>query len=78
MIDVFNGSKTFTITVSNHLFGKDLKILFLQKEEKSENDFKIRLLFSGQEIHDDDPLCKFRFNLAGNNKVQVSCTKIEE
>ena len=74
LIDVFNNQKHHNFNnISNKLTGMDLKNKFLEKMNKSSDEYYVRLLFKGDEIKNDDILAKFNFD--DLNKIQVSCNK---
>ena len=71
---MFNNQKHHHFNnISNKLTGRELKNLFLEKVNKSSDEYNVRLLYKGDEIKNEDILAKFNFDSL--NKIQVSCNK---
>jgi hypothetical protein len=71
---VFDCKET-ELTISNKAVGKELKELYCQKEKIDQNKFRVRLLFKGQEVKDDQLLCFF--NIDHNSRLQVSLCPLD-
>ena len=61
-------------TFSNHDTGEKIKNKFIQEAKIKENEYKIRLFFSGSEIKNSD--CIYQHGLEDNFKIQVMKIKI--
>ena len=61
-------------TFSNHDTGEKIKNKFIQEAKIKENEYKIRLFFSGSEIKNSD--CIYQHRLEDNFKIQVMKIKI--
>ena len=61
-------------TFSNHDTGEKIKNKFIQEAKIRENEYKIRLFFSGSEIKNSD--CIYQHGLEDNFKIQVMKIKI--
>ena len=61
-------------TFSNHDTGEKIKNKFIQEAKIKENEYKIRLFFSGSEIKNSD--CIYQHKLEDNFKIQVMKIKI--
>ena len=61
-------------TFSNHDTGEKIKNKFIQEAKIKENEYKIRLFFSGAEIKNSD--CIYQHGLEDNFKIQVMKIKI--
>ena len=63
-----------TAQFSNHDTGKKIKKVFIEKTKMNENEYKIRLFFSGMEIKDNDYI--YQHKLDDNYKIQVMKLKL--
>ena len=61
-------------TFSNHDTGEKIKNKFIQEAKIKENEYKIRLFFSGSEIKNSD--CIYQHGIEDNFKIQVMKIKI--
>ena len=61
-------------TFSNHDTGEKIKNKFIQEAKIKENEYKIRLFFSGSEIKNSD--CIYQHGLEDNFKIQVMKIKM--
>ena len=61
-------------TFSNHDNGEKIKNKFIQEAKIKENEYKIRLFFSGSEIKNSD--CIYQHGIEDNFKIQVMKIKI--
>ena len=59
---------------SNHDKGETIKKIFREKMKINDNEYKLRLFFSGMEIHDDEFI--YQHKIENNFKVQVMRLKI--
>ena len=73
---MFKNLQKYEIVISNKKTGLDLKNLFLEKEGFSSEDYKVRLIYKGAEITNEDILSIYNFD--NNPQIQVSCNKIEK
>jgi hypothetical protein len=64
-----------TISISNLSCGWDLKEIVMKEEKKEINQYRVRLLYKGHEIRDNEFLRNFKFDT--NSQIQLSITKIE-
>jgi hypothetical protein len=74
VINVFE-QKKHVISISNLSSGHDLKELILKEEDKDINQYRIRLLYKGHEIRDQEMLRNFKFET--NSQIQMSVTKLD-
>jgi hypothetical protein len=65
----------YNVKISNKKTGADLKNVFFEKEKISNNEYRVRLLYKGAEIIDNDTLSIYNFD--NFPQVQVSCVKID-
>jgi hypothetical protein len=63
-----------SIKISNKSKGIELKQRFFDHSKYKENEYKIRLLFGGFEIKDDEYL--FTYNLESGSIIQISILNI--
>jgi hypothetical protein len=63
------------VKISNKKTGLDLKTFFCEQESLSLSEYKVRLLYKGQEIKETDVLSIYNFD--SHPQVQVSCNKIQ-
>ena len=70
----FSNDMSVTAEFSNHDSGKKIKEVFIEKTKMKENEYKIRLFFSGMEIKDNDYI--YQHQLDNNYKIQVMKLKI--
>lgn len=69
-------NKTIKIHATNRSKVSKLKEAFAKKMDMDLNKYKIRMLFRGQELLDENRLC---YNKVENmSKIQVMANKIEE
>ena len=61
-------------TFSNHDTGEKIKNKFIQEAKIKENEYKIRLFFSGSEIKNSD--CIYQHGIEDNFKIQVMKIRI--
>ena len=61
-------------TFSNHDTGEKIKNKFIQEAKIKENEYKIRLFFSGSEIKNSD--CIYQHGIEDNYKIQVMKIRI--
>ena len=61
-------------TFSNHDTGEKIKNKFMQEAKIKENEYKIRLFFSGSEIKNSD--CIYQHGIEDNFKIQVMKIRI--
>ena len=60
---------TITSEFSNHDTGKTIKKVFIAKSKMNENEYKLRLFFSGMEIKDDEYI--YQHKLDNKYKIQI-------
>ena len=65
---------TITGEFSNHDKGEKIKKYFREKTNMNENEYKLRLFFSGMEIKDDEFI--YQHKLDNNFKIQVMKLKV--
>jgi hypothetical protein len=65
---------TITSEFSNHDMGKTIKKVFITKSKMNENEYKLRLFFSGMEIKDNEYL--YQHKLDNNFKIQIMKLKV--
>ena len=70
----FSNDMCITEEFSNHDTGKKIKEVFIKKTNMNENEYKIRLFFSGMEIKDNEYI--YQHQLDNNYKIQVMKLKI--
>lgn len=71
---MFKNALKYELTILNTKTGADLKEHFCKEENLTREEYKIRLLYKGQEIQDSDLLSIYNFD--NHPQVQVSCNKI--
>ena len=65
---------TITAEFSNHDKGEKIKKVFFEKTNMNENEYKLRLFFSGMEIKNDEYI--YQHKLENNFKIQIMKLKI--
>jgi hypothetical protein len=70
---IFNNEE-HSFNVSNKIKGIELKDLYSKKANKPLTNYKIRLLFKGQEIKDDHSV--FYHNIENDSQIQVSIAEL--
>lgn len=69
--------KMYDFQLDDNLTGNDLKQAFLKKAGKYNlTDYKIRFLFGGAEIKDEDNL--YQHNLKEGYKIQILVRKLDQ
>jgi hypothetical protein len=70
---VFNNEE-YSFSVSHKIKGKELKELYSETAKKPLTNYRIRLLFKGQEINDNHSL--FYHNIQSKDHIQVSIAEL--
>ena len=65
---------TITTEFSNHDKGEKIKKVFIEKTKMNENEYKLRLFFSGMEIKNEE--CIYQHKLDNNFKIQIMKLKV--
>ena len=65
---------TINAEFSNHDKGEKIKKLFIEKTNMKENEYKLRLFFSGMEIKNDEYI--YQHKLDNNFKIQIMKLKV--
>ena len=65
---------TITSEFSNHDTGKTIKKVFIAKSKMNENEYKLRLFFSGMEIKDNEYI--YQHNMDNDFKIQIMKLKV--
>jgi hypothetical protein len=68
-------NKETELAVTNKYNGLEVKKLYCDKEKIISEKFKIRLLYKGQEIKDEQYL--FYFTLENNSRLQISLCPLD-
>jgi hypothetical protein len=72
LINVFEQLK-HSVKISNNALGSELKEMVMKKEEKDINEYRVRLLYKGHEIRDNEFLRNYKFE--ASSQIQISVTK---
>ena len=65
---------TISAEFSNHDLGSKIKKVFIEKTNMNENEYKLRLFFSGMEIKDNEYI--YQHKLDNNFKIQIMKIKV--